>query len=240
MLGVSKTAILDWMREFEIPRRRQAESLSSTVKKLWKMPEYRAKMMIHLKEYWSRSGERSENSKKSWKKSEFRLKMSQMHKDVWKRPEYKLKMNKIRKSLWQTPEYRSKMIEARIRQWSDPEYKDRVLQKSRKSIVKKPTKPEQIIRNLIEAYHLPFRYTGDGEVMIKGLNPDFVHENGERKIIEVFGRVFHDPEKSFFNVPWKQQYLGKILEYKKRGYDCLILWDNESEDKMLNKMREFA
>jgi len=52
----------------------------------------------------------------------------------------------------------------------------------------------------------------------------------------------HDPEKSFFNVPLRQQYSGKILDYKKRGCDCLILWDDELDDKkdVVGRIRRFV
>lgn len=240
MFGVSKTTILNWMRKYGIPRRNRSEWQSLRLKKLWKDPAYREQMMKHLKEYWSRSEERSLNTRRLWRNPKFKAKMSQIRKNLWKDPEHRAKISRGRKRMWQKPEYRSKMIEERKRRWADPDYKKRVIQKSRKSLVDKPTEPERAVIELIRKYNLPFRYTGDGEVVIDGLNPDFIHNNGKNKVIEVFGRVFHDPEESFFDVRWSHQYWGRILEYKKRGYDCLILWEDEAKEKMLERIKEFA
>ncbi len=46
--------------------------------------------------------------------------------------------------------------------------------------------------SVIEKFDLPYKYVGDGELEISGLFPDFVHERGEKKIIEVFGRYWHE------------------------------------------------
>jgi len=240
ILEVNKTTVLKWMQEYNIPRRNQGESISPTVKKLWKNPEYRAKIMPHLQECWKRSEERSKNTKQLWNNPQFKAKMSGIHKELWRTPEYRTIISKGRKRMWRNPEYRLKMIKERKTRWSNPEYKQRVIQKSRKSLFKKPTEPEQNVIELIKKYALPFHYTGDGEVIIDGLNPDFIHNNDERKVIEVFGRVFHDPEESFFNISWRQQYWGKILDYKKRGRDCLILWEDEPKAEMLERIREFT
>ena len=82
---------------------------------------------------------------------------------------------------------------------------------------------------VIEENNLPFRYVGNGEVIIGTLNPDFIHLNDD-KIIEVFGRVFHDPLVSPWEIPIKRQYEGRINYYEGLGYSCLILWDDELND----------
>lgn len=244
ILGVSKASVRNWMKEYNIPQRSQGQSLKITHKhRFWRNPEYRKKTTEAIqKKHRSREmrDKKSKVGKRLWKNPKFKAKMSRIQKELWKKPEHRTKISNGRRRMWQNPEYRSKMTEERKRRWRDPEYKQRVIRASRKSLVKKPTEPEQIVIELIERYDLPFQYTGDGEVIIDGLNPDFIHNNGERKAIEVFGRVFHNPEESFFDVPWKQQYWGKILEYKKRGYNCLILWEDETKEDMLEKIREFA
>ncbi len=57
----------------------------------------------------------------------------------------------------------------------------------------------------------------------------------------MFGRVFHDPEKSFFEVPWDGQYWGRLARFSRSGYDCLILWDDELDDEIevVEKIRRF-
>jgi len=95
----------------------------------------------------------------------------------------------------------------------------------------KPTKPEKKLMEIIDKYELPFKYVGDGGVTIYGLNPDFINCNGEKKIIEVFGRAFHDPDKSFIEeVSWYQQEWGRKAIYSQLGFDTLIIWDDEMDD----------
>ena len=85
-------------------------------------------------------------------------------------------------------------------------------------------KPETFIYNIVSFMFSPYelyKYTGDGRLRIKLLNgkwkkPDFIYES-ERKIIEVFGRYWHrndDPKQL-------------IDEYKKVGWDCLVIWEDE-------------
>lgn len=104
--------------------------------------------------------------------------------------------------------------------------------KSLEALIKKPTKPEKKLISIIERNALPFEYVGNGKVIIGTLNPDFVHNNGKNKVIEVFGRLFHDPEVSFKDqIPWHQQYWGRMACYAQFGYDCLILWEDELDDE---------
>ena len=118
----------------------------------------------------------------------------------------------------------------------------KLTRKKLKNLLIKPTNPEKKVMKLIERYNFPFRYVGNGSFMIDILNPDFIHNNGEKKVIEVFGRVFHDPEKSFFPVDWKRQYFGRISYFAQFGYDCLILWDDELKDEaeVVERIRDFA
>lgn len=102
------------------------------------------------------------------------------------------------------------------------------------------TKPERAMIEIIEKNSLPFKYTGDGTKLIGNLNPDFTHSEGEKKVIEVFGRAFHDPEVAFAPVSWNRQEGGRIEAMNKEGYDCLILWDNEIEEtKVLESINTF-
>jgi hypothetical protein len=119
-----------------------------------------------------------------------------------------------------------------------PEWRRRNLE----SCMKKPSGPERKLIDIIKRHHLPFQYTGNGKIIIGTLNPDFVHNDGEKKVIEVFGRVFHDPEVSFKNeVPWKRQPFGRMAYYAQYGYNCLILWDDELDDEkaVVSKVTSF-
>lgn len=78
---------------------------------------------------------------------------------------------------------------------------------------------------------MPYRYVGDGKVVIEGLCPDFIGNNGIKRIIEVFGDVFHNPDKSFKEVPYHLTEEGRKKFFAEHGFDTLILWVSE-----MNKM----
>lgn len=114
------------------------------------------------------------------------------------------------------------------------------IKKRLKGLLKRPTKPERNVIELIEKNNFPFKYVGDGSKIIGTLNPDFIHDE-QKKVIEVFGRVYHDPEESFFPVNWTSQPQGRKEIFKQLGYDCLILWDDEldSEEDISNRIKTF-
>ena len=106
-----------------------------------------------------------------------------------------------------------------------------------------PTKPEIRMMEIISRYNFPFKYVGDNSIIIYGLNPDFINSNGKKQIIEVFGRAFHDPNKSFLTVkPQRQEKIRKKI-YASVGYNCFIFWDDEmkslSDEDIANRINEF-
>lgn len=106
-----------------------------------------------------------------------------------------------------------------------------------------PNKPEKKLTHILERNKFPFHYVGDGEVTIGGLCPDFIHDNGDKKVIELFGRVFHDPDFTFRGqIRWHQQYWGRMAYYSQFGYRCLIIWDNElvNEEKVVERIKAWA
>lgn len=263
--GISQSWVCILMKQFGIPSRTAGESqkgkpkwgghrkcpwISVLNKNQWKNPEYRQRMIKKMK------------GRPSWIKGL----PKEMHPRFGKRNTFKCKvcgkifqapLHKKRKycsSKCQGIDYRQR-FKGRIVTWGDKLSiarkknnpfnwlnKDPSFQRKRmKALASKPTKPERILMTLIERNNLPFRYVGDGEVIIGTLNPDFIHNNGENKIIEVFGRVFHDPETSFFSLDWKRQVFGRLAYYGQFGYDCLILWDNEinDENKVVGQIKSF-
>lgn len=117
----------------------------------------------------------------------------------------------------------------------DPEF----IKKRLKALCRRPTKPEQWLIDLIFEYKLPYKYVGDGSVIIGGLNPDFINVNSKKKIIEIFGRIWHDTLLE--EDDWKRSELGRIMAFKPYGFDTLILWDDELGDKdaIVNKIKRF-
>lgn len=82
---------------------------------------------------------------------------------------------------------------------------------------------EEILKNLNHS----LEYVGDGKMWIDGKCPDFIDKE-ERKIIELFSN-FHDPKH--FDVPYHQTEEGTRNFYEERGFDILIIWDEELEDR---------
>jgi G:T-mismatch repair DNA endonuclease (very short patch repair protein) len=111
------------------------------------------------------------------------------------------------KKLWQTPEYVQNQMKAR-------------------GI--KPNKLELKFNKLLQQF-LPgeYKYVGDGEFILAGKCPDFVNVNGQKKIIELFGDYWHKGQTGKNRINLFQQY----------GYQTLIIWEKELENKELLRDR---
>lgn len=100
-----------------------------------------------------------------------------------------------------------------------------------KSCHKRPTKPERRLLGLIEEHGFPFRYCGDGDVILGGKNPDFINYNGRKQLIEVYGDYWHrndDPQE-------------RIDFFKQYGFDTLIIWEYElaNPDLVCSRIEDF-
>jgi G:T-mismatch repair DNA endonuclease (very short patch repair protein) len=115
----------------------------------------------------------------------------------------------------------------------DPDFRRKRL----KALCRKPTKPERQLVKIIEEHNLPYKYVGDGSFIIEGFNPDFINTNGEKHIIEVFGRVWHDTLVH----DWCRTELGRIMVYNSYGYRTLVIWDDEmsNEDAIAKRIINF-
>ena len=107
-------------------------------------------------------------------------------------------------------------------------YSSGMLRKSNHII---PNKLEQGLIELMERNNIPFKYVGDGGLIIKGKNPDFSDNNG--KLIEVYGDYWHrndDPQ-------------DRIKFFRNYGYDTLVLWEHElrgyDEEEIVCRIRDF-
>lgn len=104
----------------------------------------------------------------------------------------------------------------------------------------RPNRPESKLIHIINEYNLPFGYAGNGEVVIGGKNPDFIHTKGEKKVIELFGIYWHSP--LYGKVRPTMTYEAKTQHYAKHGYDCLVIWDIElvNTRQVVDKIMKFA
>lgn len=139
-----------------------------------------------------------------------------------KDPEVQLKRLKALRGAHSTPEYRQKMG---------------LLLKNR--LRKGPNNIETQLIELINTHNLPFKYTGDGSLIINGYCPDFVNTDGKKQLIEVFGDYFHTRE----GIPWHYTELGRIMAYNSLGFKCLVIWEHElenNEELVMEKIKRFA
>lgn len=125
------------------------------------------------------------------------------------------------------------------REWFKKANKDPDFIKKRlKALCKKPTKPEKKLIKVINKYSLPFKYVGDGSVIINNLNPDFINCNGGKEIIEVFSRYWHE---KYTNIDWKRTEFGRKAIFNQLGYKTLIIWDDEmdNEERIVHDIKKF-
>lgn len=140
-------------------------------------------------------------------------KLSQAHRDkiginsriMWQNPESRAKLlNEKRfkaisegnKRRWEDPIYREKQRIASIRVkkknsasmkefWSNPANREQRIREILGATMKRPTTFEIEVSNAIKLYDLPLCYTGDGVVVMEGINPDFIAV-GLSGIVEIF------------------------------------------------------
>lgn len=79
---------------------------------------------------------------------------------------------------------------------------------------------------------IPYRYTGNGQFILMGRAPDFVHLN-QRKIIEMYGERWHKPEEE----------QARIELFARSDYQVLVVWQKELSPKnrkeLYKRLRNF-
>jgi len=223
-IGMGRTTVGNWLKKYNIPRRK-AKPLE--VERIIKKCLNCEKIMKLLP------------SRKHQKFCCHSCRSSYNSKICWENPKYREKLVKII-----TERNRSKKHRELISNIIKELHKKRPDILRKKLCIKKPNKKELIIDSLIQIVTNDFKYNGDFSlgICIGGKVPDWVNVNGQKKVIELFGRAFHDPKFTFRkNIPYHQTYEGTIEHYKKYGFDCLIIWDDELKNpgRVLKKICEF-
>jgi very-short-patch-repair endonuclease len=123
------------------------------------------------------------------------------------------------------------LIPVRKKQWQDPEF----AHKMHVAMSHSPSKPEVVLWDevLLKFYPNEWTYSGTGGFVIDGKIPDFTNVNGKKQLIEVFGDYWHKGENP----------QDKIDEYKKVGFECLVLWEHEilyELPSVIEKLKEFS
>lgn len=150
----------------------------------------------------------------------------------WENEKERQKLSIKRKKDWK--ENRDKLVKSMseaAKRRIQREGLDNFVQRIRKALEKRPTALEEAVLNLVEKHCLPFRYVGNGDVIIGGRNPDFINVNGKKQVIEVFGNYWHD----LFDVARRTEHYGQY------GFQTLIIWEDELEnpDQVLAKIKAF-
>lgn len=119
----------------------------------------------------------------------------------------------------------------------DPEF----TRKRLKALLKKPNKAEMKLLDLITKHNLPFKYVGNGDLIIANKNPDFVSVDGTKRIIELWGDYWHKTIHSWCNSEDYYDPNKRISLFKEHGYDTIIIWESElrNEKLVLQRVREF-
>jgi len=115
---------------------------------------------------------------------------------------------------------------------NNPEWKACWLTKILKASHRRPNYLEMFLDERIQIIHPgEFKYTGDGEIIIGGKNPDWFNINGKKQVIEFFGRHWHKSEDE----------ANKVNHYEKYGYKCLVIWSEELKNLEIldRKLKEF-
>lgn len=156
------------------------------------------------------------------------------------RPEVLLDMSIKKKRHWDDPnssynskEFRELKSEEGKQHWKDPEY----IKKIQAGLHNSPNGPEKILIEIIELLNLDYEFVGDWKISIDGRNPDFINYS-KNKLIEHFGSYYHD---TIVNMTREEHEQERIDHFKKNGYKCLIIWQDELKDleKVKLKILEF-
>jgi very-short-patch-repair endonuclease len=136
--------------------------------------------------------------------------------------EWRNKQSLIRKNLWQNSEYRKKVDNEKVKR------------KRLEGLLKRPTSFEMKIIWLISNYKLPFKYVGNGQEIIGGMNPDFIECNGKKLLIETYCKYWHPKD-------YEQKRAERFSKY---GFKVLFLNDDDFsredwKEHCLNKIKNF-
>ena len=75
-----------------------------------------------------------------------------------------------------------------------------------------PTSLETKMIKVIEKLNLPYKYTGNGAMIIDNMNPDFVNINGEKIAIEVYAKFYKTIDGAKIE-DWKKDRSIRFSEY---------------------------
>jgi len=111
----------------------------------------------------------------------------------------------------------------------------------------KPNKKELFLDSLIQSnFPNQWKYVGNGEVVLGAGCPDWINTNGQKKVILHHGIYWHlwRLQKLQNNLNLTKQEIEEkdIKNYKKYGFKCLIIWEDELKNtqQIIEKLRGFG
>lgn len=87
-----------------------------------------------------------------------------------------------------------------------------------------PNSEERKLIRFFKKWELPFGYVGDGSFKIDCKCPDFIYKE-KKLIIEFFGELWHA----------KEDEEKRVIFFKERGWNCLVVWGRETGRYETNK-----
>ena len=95
-----------------------------------------------------------------------------------------------------------------------------------------PNNAEMTLFGIMCYLGLPYKYTGNGQFILSGMCPDFIHLES-RKIVEMYGERWHLPKE-------EQE---RIELFARSDYQTLIIWSKElapkSRPKLYKRLLDF-
>ena len=95
-----------------------------------------------------------------------------------------------------------------------------------------PNNGEMVLFGILCYLELPYRYTGNGQYILMGHAPDFVHRT-KRQIVEFYGERWHAPEEE----------QTRIDLFARADYRVLVVWQRETSPKnrkvLYKRLRDF-
>lgn len=198
---------------------RKSKKLSRIMKNKWKDSEYYSQNVkvamqnLELAHKAVRGKKLTESHKE---------RIGEAHQKLWSDTNYaetqSIIVSERTKKQWKTPKFKQYMVSL----WEDDEWKKKQRKKMLKGLMKRPTSLEIQFMAFCEKYDLPFKYVGDGDVLIGCRNPDFIHTEGVKLCVEVGSTWFHSKDY----IEERESY------FKDFGWDCVVFL---TEDKQLNE-----
>jgi hypothetical protein len=178
------------------------------------------------------------NSYKHTKEHNIKISKTLKSRNIKRSAETKQKIAQSTKNKWAIDEeYRKSHIEPN---WGTPERKNLHIMKMRKGCHVRPTKPELLIKGILDSlFPNQYRYTGNGDMVVGGLIPDFWDSNSQKKVIECFGDYWHSDKVQGHSVEEETNLVKNT--YARFGIDCLILWEHQLKDigEVIGVIKEF-